>query len=110
MTYAHADGIAIAWTYRNAHDYRFDFATRPCTIENNSHLQGTSMAKTVSFACVHFTVAFLVGYLMTGSVWVGGALALVEPACNTVAFHLHEKVWKRIERRRAGAATAAVAT
>ena len=61
------------------------------------------MTKTLSFAAVHFSVAFLVGYLMTGSVWVGGALALVEPACNTVAFHFHEKVWKRIERRRARA-------
>ena len=37
---------------------------------------------------------------MTGSLWVGGALALVEPACNTVAFHFHEKVWTRIEARR----------
>lgn len=58
------------------------------------------MSKTLSFAAVHFTVAFMVGYLMTGSVWVGGALALVEPACNTVAFHFHEKVWRRLERRR----------
>ncbi|BDU18210.1 DUF2061 domain-containing protein [Lysobacter auxotrophicus] len=58
------------------------------------------MAKTFSFAAVHFSVAFTVGYLMTGSVWVGGALALVEPACNTVAFHFHEKIWKRIEARR----------
>lgn len=58
------------------------------------------MSKTLSFACVHFTVAFAVGYAMTGSVLVGGALALVEPACNTVAFHLHEKVWHRIEARR----------
>lgn len=63
------------------------------------------MTKTLSFAAVHFSVAFLVGYAMTGSVWVGGALALVEPACNTVAFHFHEKVWKRIERRRASAAS-----
>jgi len=59
------------------------------------------MAKTLSFAAVHFTVAFGVGYAMTGSLWVGGALALVEPACNSVAFHLHEKAWKRIEARRA---------
>lgn len=58
------------------------------------------MTKTLSFAAVHFCVAFMVGFLMTGSVWVGGALALVEPACNTVAFHFHEKVWKRIEQRR----------
>lgn len=69
-----------------------------------------AVSKTLSFACVHFTVAFLVGYLMTGSIWVGGALALVEPACNTVAFHLHEKVWKRIERCRAEAAATALAT
>lgn len=58
------------------------------------------MRKTLSLAAVHFGVALLVGWGMTGSVWVGGALVLVEPARNTVAFHLHEKVWKRIERRR----------
>ncbi|SIR10922.1 DUF2061 domain-containing protein [Solilutibacter tolerans] len=58
------------------------------------------MTKTLSFAGVHFCVAFLVGWAMTGSLWVGGALALVEPACNTVAFHFHEKVWTRIEARR----------
>ncbi|GAB6044241.1 DUF2061 domain-containing protein [Endothiovibrio diazotrophicus] len=51
------------------------------------------MAKTVSFAAVHFTVAFSVGYLMTGSVAIGGAMALVEPAVNTVAYFFHEKVW-----------------
>lgn len=56
------------------------------------------MSKTMSFAAVHFTVAFTVGYLMTGSVFVGGALALVEPAVNTIAFHFHELVWKRWEK------------
>jgi len=59
------------------------------------------MTKTFSFAMLHFTVAFLLGWLFTGSLLVGGTLALVEPACNTVVFHFHEKVWKRIERRRA---------
>lgn len=53
------------------------------------------MAKTLSFAAIHTGVAFAVGYAFTGSVWAGGALALVEPACNTVAFHFHEKLWKR---------------
>ena len=56
------------------------------------------MSKTMSFAVVHFTVAFSVGYLMTGSLLVGGAIALVEPAINTVAYQFHEKVWKRIQR------------
>ena len=56
------------------------------------------MTKTMSFAAVHFTVAFMVGYVMTGSVLVGGAIALVEPAINTVAYHFHEQVWKRMQR------------
>ena len=56
------------------------------------------MNKTVSFAIVHFTVAFTVGYVMTGSVMVGGAIALIEPMINTIAYHFHELVWKRREK------------
>jgi uncharacterized membrane protein len=52
----------------------------------------------MTFAAVHFSVAFGVGYAMTGSVLVGGAIALVEPAINTVAYHLHEKVWARVRK------------
>lgn len=58
------------------------------------------MAKTLCFAGLHMGTAFGIGDLMTGNPWAGGALAVVEPACNTVVFHLHEKVWKRIEARR----------
>lgn len=57
------------------------------------------MAKTVSFATVHFTVAFSIGYLVTGSVIAGGTLALVEPLCNTVAYYFHEKFWAARQRR-----------
>jgi uncharacterized membrane protein len=52
------------------------------------------MTKTISFAAVHFTVAFSVAYLMTGSMLVGGAIALVEPAINTVAYYFHEQAWR----------------
>jgi uncharacterized membrane protein len=44
---------------------------------------------------VHFIVAFSVGFALTGSVAVGGAIALVEPAVNTVAYFFHEKAWER---------------
>lgn len=59
------------------------------------------MKKTMTFAAIHFVVAFTLGYAFTGSLLVGGAMALVEPACNTLAFHLHEKAWTRRESRRA---------
>lgn len=58
------------------------------------------MTKTFSFAIVHFSVAFTLGFAMTGSLLVGGALALVEPAVNTLAYHVHERVWERARRRR----------
>ena len=58
------------------------------------------MIKTLSFALVHFSVAFTIGYLLTGDVLVGGVIALVEPAANTVAFHFHEKFWQRLERKK----------
>jgi uncharacterized membrane protein len=55
------------------------------------------MAKTASFAVLHFTVAFSVGYALTGSALVGGTIALVEPAINTVVFFFHEKAWGKIQ-------------
>jgi uncharacterized membrane protein len=54
------------------------------------------MIKTMSFAAMHFTVAFGVAYALTGDVVIGGAVALVEPAVNTIAYYFHEKIWARI--------------
>lgn len=60
------------------------------------------MKKTASFAIIHFTVAFTVAYVMSGSILIGGAIALVEPAINTIAYFVHEKVWHRIEQQQIG--------
>lgn len=57
------------------------------------------MAKTISFGILHFTVAFTIGYLLTGSMMVGGLIAIIEPACNTVVFYFHEKAWNRFEKK-----------
>ncbi|MCK6263034.1 DUF2061 domain-containing protein [Vibrio sp. ZSDE26] len=51
--------------------------------------------KTMSFAVVHFSVAFGVVYLLTGDALVGGIMATIEPAFNTCAYYFHEKVWQR---------------
>ena len=53
------------------------------------------MAKTISFGVMHISVAFLVVWAMAGDWRIGGLTALVEPCVNTVAYHFHEKVWKR---------------
>lgn len=54
------------------------------------------MQKTGSFAVVHFAVAFTVSYLLTGSVVIAGALAIIEPMVNTVAFFLHDWTWEKM--------------
>lgn len=56
------------------------------------------MTKTLTFAAVHFSVAFSVAYLLTGNIGVSSVLALVEPLCNTVAYYFHEQVWERLRR------------
>ncbi|WP_034873592.1 DUF2061 domain-containing protein [Endozoicomonas montiporae] len=56
--------------------------------------------KTFTFAVTHFTVAFAVAYPLTGSFVVGGAIALVEPMVNTVAYAIHERIWERIKFRK----------
>lgn len=53
------------------------------------------MTKTLSFGIMHVSVAFVVVGLLTGDWVAGGVVALVEPCVNTVAYHFHEKVWKR---------------
>lgn len=65
------------------------------------------MIKTMTFGAVHMSVAFTVAYLMTGSAVVGGAIALVEPAVNTVAYYFHELIWKRLQDRTLGGGAAA---
>jgi uncharacterized membrane protein len=58
------------------------------------------VTKTLSFAVVHFIVAFSVGFALTGSLAIGGAIALIEPALNTVAYFFHEKAWERVRAPR----------
>lgn len=59
------------------------------------------MLKTVTFTVMHFGIAFTVAYLLTGSVAIGGLVAIVEPLVNSVGFYVHEKVWKRFEKAKA---------
>jgi uncharacterized membrane protein len=68
--------------------------------------RNTTLAKTVTFAAVHFIVAFSIGYLLTGSVAIASALALIEPLANTVAYYAHERVWARLNRSWSASAAA----
>jgi uncharacterized membrane protein len=51
--------------------------------------------KTLTFAILHMSIAFGVVWALTGSMALGGAVALIEPMLNTIAYFFHEKVWER---------------
>lgn len=55
-----------------------------------------SLTKTATFAVLHFAVAFGIAFLLTGSASIAGAIALIEPLANTVAYFLHERAWAHI--------------
>jgi uncharacterized membrane protein len=55
------------------------------------------IVKTLSFALVHFTVAFSVAYALTGSIAIATGIGLVEQLANTIAFYFHERAWTYFE-------------
>lgn len=65
------------------------------------------MTKSITFTIMHFAIALTVAYLLTGSLVIGGAIALVEPLVNSVGYFFHEKAWdsikaKKIQQQQAG--------
>ena len=66
--------------------------------------------KTVTYGVMHFTVAVLVAFALTRDWRIALAIGTVEPLVQTVFFTLHDRIWTRIEARKAQrAAEAAVA-
>ncbi|MGL6071545.1 DUF2061 domain-containing protein [Craterilacuibacter sp.] len=88
-----AEPLANTVTY-HFHDRAWD------RIVARTPLRHLALAKTATFAACHFMVAFVLGWLLTGSLALAGLLAVVEPLVNTVAYFLHEKVWLAWRRHR----------
>lgn len=51
--------------------------------------------KTFSDYVMHITVAMLVGYFVTGSLWMAITLSLLEPTVQAVAYFIHERMWEK---------------
>ena len=60
-------------------------------------LAGTSsLTLAIIFFIGHIIIAMTVVSLMTGaSIWEAGAVALVEPAINSVWFYVLHKIWRK---------------
>ena len=55
-----------------------------------------SLALAIIFFVGHIIIAMAVVSIITGaSIWEAGAVALVEPAVNSVWFYILHKLWKK---------------
>ena len=62
----------------------------------------TLAAKSASYGVMHFAVAVMVAFALTRDWRIALAVGTIEPLVQTVFFTLHDQIWRRIERRRAG--------
>jgi uncharacterized membrane protein len=71
---------------------------------------GRVALKTVTYGLMHFTVAVSVAFALTRDIRLALAIGTIEPLVQTLFFTVHDRVWTRLEarkaRRRALAATA----
>ena len=51
--------------------------------------------KTLSYYIMHITVAMVVGYIVTGNIWMAITLSLVEPTVQAVAYFIRERIWEK---------------
>ena len=67
--------------------------------ESLKKIAGTSsLALAIIFFIGHVIIAMTVVKLMTGaSIWEAGAVALVEPAVNSIWFFVLHKIWNKLQ-------------
>ncbi len=54
--------------------------------------------KTLSYGIMHFIVATLVAFAITGSWVLAFSIGLIEPMVQTAVFAIHDYVWERKTR------------
>lgn len=60
-------------------------------VENNQRM----FKKTFSYYVMHITVAMIVGYIVTGNIWMALTLSLLEPTVQAFAYFFHERFWEQ---------------
>lgn len=57
--------------------------------------------KTASYGAMHFVVAIAVAYALTRNWHAALAIGIVEPFVQTFAYALHDRVWTKLDGKRA---------
>lgn len=57
------------------------------------------IAKTASYGAMHLTVAVAVAYALSGDWRIALGIGVIEPAIQTIAYTVHEKIWANRARK-----------
>jgi uncharacterized membrane protein len=68
----------------------------------NQHVQRIALYQSITGIALHFVVAFLVTWALTGQAAISGAVAIVEPFACHVAHIGHDRLWRRVLRKLSG--------
>lgn len=79
-------------------------------VTSSSRALPRGAAKTFTYSLTHLVVAIAVTYALTRDWRAALAVGLIEPAVQTVAYAMHERVWARFGGRRAQRAGLAAAS
>lgn len=98
-----AEAVTARLELMNAHEQNRAHNHHGC--HGHSHALPRSLKqvalKTVTYGVMHFTVAVLVAFALTRDWRIALAIGTVEPLVQTVFFTLHDRIWTRIEARKA---------
>ena len=56
-----------------------------------------SLFKTISWRCLATLDTFLITWLITGSLLIGGSVVSLEVLTKTFLYYVHERVWSKVD-------------
>lgn len=54
-----------------------------------------TMAKTITYCLMHFTVAITIAYILSGNWAIALSIGIIEPLVQTFCYNLHERGWNK---------------
>lgn len=54
-----------------------------------------TVLKTITYTCIHITVAYSVAFALSGNWKVALGISLLEPMIQSITYFLHESAWNR---------------
>ena len=87
----------IGWKLRQSPEWHKAVYGKPSFKDKlKKFLKTNSLALSLIYTTGHMIIAGTTVYLMTGAtIWEAGAVALIEPAINSVWFYILHTLWKR---------------